>query len=449
MKTRFLLPLLLAPALLFAIEPNVTVNWPQWRGPQGTGVAPDKDLPSEWSSTKNVAWKTAIPGKGYSSPIVWGNRIFLTTAIEGEAIAGRPKGKQHKLGAEDFTHPEAVGWDHKQTLKVLSLDATSGKILWDKSVYDGPMFDSALRYGSYASLTPVTDGKYVYTFFGVEGAYAHDFQGNQIWKATMGEWGTLGTGYGASPVLAGNVLILLCDDDNGENSFIIGLDKNTGKVLWRNKRTTTLTWSSPMLATVNGRTELLTNGLELIISYDPATGKELWRSKGVGANAVSTPVVQGDIAYFATGYPEKRTMAIRLGGSGDITDTPRMLWKYEKGTAYTASNIAYGDYLYLITDKGILSCLDAKTGAVKYDNGRPPTPARYTSSPVAFDGKLFITSEDGDTQVIQAGPEFKVLGTNALEEPVMASPAIAGGSLYIRGTKSLYKVVRNAGPSKN
>jgi outer membrane protein assembly factor BamB len=450
MKTRYLAAcLLIAPALL-AIDPSVTVNWPQWRGPHSAGIAPDKNLPTTWSKTQNVVWKTPIAGRGYSSPIIWGNRIFLTTAIEGALVPGRDKGKAHKLepDKEPFAHPDAVGYDHRQTLKVLALDAPTGKILWDKTVYEGPVFDSVLRYGSYASPTPVTDGKYVYSFFGVEGVYAHDFDGKQIWKANLGEWGTLGVGYGASPLLYGKVLILLCDDDDGSNSFIVGLDKNTGKELWRTKRPTSITWSSPVLAAEGGRAEVLTAGNEFVISYDPATGKELWRIKGLDANAVSTPLVAGDLAFFATGYPSKKTMAIRLGGSGNLDGSSNLLWTYQKGTAYTASNIVYGDYIYLITDKGILSCLDMKTGEVKYDNGRPPSPARYTASPVAFDGKVFITSEDGDTHVIQAGPEFKILGTNSLDEQIMASPAIAGGNLYIRGTANLYKIAAPPAASK-
>jgi outer membrane protein assembly factor BamB len=280
----------------------------------------------------------------------------------------------------------------------------------------------------------VTDGKYVFTFLGPDGVFAHDFQGRQVWKADPGPQGTFGVGYGASPVLYENLLILQCDDDNGEYSAVLALDKKTGKEVWRTKRPTTVGWSSPVVARRAGRDELLTSGNEFVISYDPATGKELWRAKGLENNAVATPVWKDDMVFFSAGYPGKKTLAIRLGGAGDI------VWSYAKGTGYTPSNIAYGDYLYLITDKGILSCLDAKTGDVKYDNGRPPTPARYSASPVAFDGKVFITSEDGDTHVIQAGPEHKLLGTNSLDEPVLASPAIAGGSLYIRGAKNLYKI---------
>ncbi len=436
MHSRLTISIFLSTVLLSAASPDVTVNWPQWRGPNSSGVAPDKNLPTEWSNSKNVAWKTAIPGKGYSSPIVWGNRIFLTTAIQGDLIPGRAKGKTHKLDGEDFVHPDAANWDHIQNIKLLSLDAQSGKILWERTIIDGPMFDSSHSSGSYASLTPVTDGKYVYSYFGTDGLFAHDFDGRQIWKFEPGPCGTVGVGYGASPAISGNMILLQCDDDNGEYSAVIGVDKRTGKEAWRTKRPVTAGWSSPIVV----GNQLLASGNEFVISYDTATGKELWRAKGLESNAVPTPVWKDDMVYFSSGQPVKITLAIRMGGSGDITDTPNMVWKHARGTGYTPSNIVYGDFLYLISDKGILSCLDAMTGAVKYDNGRVPVPSRFSASPVAYDGKLFITSEDGDTHVIAAGPEHKVLRTNSLDEPVMASPAIAGGGVYIRGVRNLYKI---------
>ncbi len=430
--------------LFFVLAPapdSGTTNWPQWRGPQGQGVAEGKNLPSEWSASAHVAWKTALPGRGHSSPIVWDKTIFLTTAEQGDPIEGRPKGKTHKI-PEDFVHPDAQGYDHKQIMKVLALNAVTGKILWEKTVYNGPTFDSAHRAGSFASPTPVTDGKYVYSFFGPEGLYAHDFQGKEIWKASVGEFGSVSVGYGSSPVLYENLVIVLCDDDTGANSTIQAFDKKTGKQVWSSKRPVEVTWTTPVLAKTAKRTELLTNGNEFIISYDPATGKELWRAPGLESNAIATPLVKDDIAVFSTGYPKKKTIAIRLGGSGDLKGTPNILWSYTKGTGYTPSEILYGDYVYLLADNGVLTCLDLKTGEVKYDNGRPAKAGRYTSSPIAYDGKILITSEEGDTTVVQTGPEFKVLNTNSVDEPVYASIAVAGGSLYIRGVNDLFKIAK-------
>lgn len=325
-----LLAFVIDPAL---IDPSTTMNWPQWRGPQSTGVVADKNLPEEWSVTKNIAWKTAIPGRGHSSPIVWGNQIFLTTAIQGDAIEGRAKGKTHKVDdkGNTFSHPDAAGWDHKQKMEVVSIDATTGKILWEKVAYDGPAFDSAHSGNSYASPTPATDGKYVYTFFGPEGVYAHDFKGNQIWKANPGEFGAMSVGYGASPIVHNNLVIVTCDDDNGDNSAILAFDKLTGKQVWRTKRPVEVTWATPVITRRNNRDELLTNGNQFVISYDPATGKELWRAKGVAANAIATPLLKDDLVFFSAGYPKKKTIAVRVGGSGELSDPP--VWSYDKGTA--------------------------------------------------------------------------------------------------------------------
>jgi outer membrane protein assembly factor BamB len=205
-----------------------------------------------------------------------------------------------------------------------------------------------------------------------------------------------------------------------------------------------VSWSTPVLVKSGNRAELVTCGTESIIAYDPATGKEVWRCKGVESNAIPSPVVGHGMVVVSAGFPAKRAFAIKLGGSGDLTDTPNIAWKYDKGTAYVPSPILYGDYIYLITDRGILTCLDAKTGQVKYEGGRVPVPATFTASPVAYDGKVLLTSEDGETFVIKAGPAHEVLRTNSVGEPVYASPAIASGKLFVRGEKHLF-CISNAG----
>lgn len=412
-------------------------NWPQWRGPDGQGISAEKNLPVEWSDKKNIQWKTPIPGKGHSSPIVWDKHIFLTTSVEGATIE-REKPIVHTIQGKEFKHPDWAGSDHKYTLKVLCLDAESGKILWEQAAYEGSMFDYRHKKNTYASPTPVTDGRYVYVSFGSEGVYCYDFKGKLVWKKSLGGIPTLGMGAGTSPVLYENLMILQCDENTGENSFIAAFDKKTGKEVWRVKRPVQVSWTTPVIAKTSKRTELITNGNEWIISYDPATGKEVWRSKGVQSNAIHTPLVGKDMVIVSAGFPAKRTMAIRLGAEGDLTDTPNVLWKYEKGTAYVASPILYGDYVYLISDKGILTCLEAKTGEVKYEGGRVPVPATFMASPVAFDGKLLISSEDGDTFVVKAGTEHEILKTNSIGEPIFTSPALAGGRIYIRGGEHLY-----------
>jgi len=412
-------------------------NWPQWRGPMGTGVSTEKNLPVEWSATKNIQWKAPIPGRGHSSPIVWQNRIFLTTAIEGAVVPGA-KAVKHLMNGKEFVHPDSVGADRKQTFKVICLDRATGKILWEQIAFEGTPHDDRHRKSSYAASTPATDGKHVYTFFGSEGLYAYDMKGKLAWKADLGKLATVGMGTGTSPILYNNLLILQCDEEEGAASFMIGIDTKTGKEVWKTPRKVQISWSTPLLVQTANRAELITSGTEAIIAYDPATGKELWKHKGLESNAIPSPVANKEMVYVSAGFPAKVAMAIRLGQSGDLTDSTNVPWKYSKGTAYVPSPILYGDYLYLTTDRGILTCLDARTGEVKYEGGRVPIPATFTASPVAFDGRILLTSEDGDTFIVKAGPQHEILGTNSLGEPVYASPAIADGRIYIRGEKNLY-----------
>lgn len=412
-------------------------NWPQWRGPDGTGISTEKNLPAEWNTAKNIKWKTAIDGRGHSSPIVWENKIFITTAIEGAEVPGA-KAAKHILGDKEFVHPDSLGANKKHTFKVVALNRDSGKILWQATAWEGTPYDDRHRKSSYAASTPATDGKLVYAYFGSEGMYAYDFNGKLAWKADVGKLANLGMGTATSPILFENLVILQCDEDNGEGSFIVALDKKTGKQVWKTPRKIQISWSTPLLVRTAKRAELIASGTESIIAYDPATGKELWTHKGLESNAIPSPVANNEMVYLVAGYPAKITMAIKLGGSGDLTGTPNVPWQYSKGTAYVPSPILYGDYLYLTTDRGVLTCIDAKTGEVKYEGGRIPIPATFTASPVAFDGKILMTSEDGDTFIVKAGPKHEILGTNSVGEPVYASPAIADGRIYIRGEKNIY-----------
>lgn len=428
---------------LAAAEPDR--GWAQFRGPGGQGVSAEKGLPDDWSATRNVLWKTAIPGRGHSSPVLWEDRIFLTTAIEGEVVPGA-KGVNHVVDGQDFRHPQGVGDDRRHTFKVLALSARDGRMLWERVAHEGLPFDTRHKRGSFASQTPVTDGKRVYAFFGSEGRLlAYDMNGTLAWKAALGGIATVGVGVGTSPVLYQDLVILQCDEDNGDKSFITALHKKTGKEVWRVPRKVQVSWATPVVVRAAGRDELVTSGTEWIIAYAPSTGAELWRAKGLGSNAVPSPVLVGDVVVVSAGYPEKLAMGIRAGGSGDITGTPRVLWKYAKGTAYVPSPIAYGGDVYLVTDKGILTCLDARTGEVKYEGGRVPLPATLMASPVAYDGKILLSSLEGDTFVIKAGPVHEVLRTNTLGEAIAGSPAIARGRIYIRGESHLFAIGVPAG----
>jgi outer membrane protein assembly factor BamB len=431
---------LAAAAVAVASVGARAANWPQWRGPGGQGISDEEQIPLEWSSTRNVAWKTPVAGQGHSQPIVWDNRVFLTSDIEGAPAVGH-KAPEHRIEGEIFKHPDSLGSDKRHRLNVLAFDLATGKQLWERTAYDGTVFDDRHKRSSYAAATPVTDGTRIYAYFGPEGVYAYDFQGNLVWKTSVGQFPLLGMGTGTSPLLYKNLLIIQRDENAGDNSFIAALDTATGKEVWRTRRTVEASWSTPVLVDADGRTELVTNGSQLIVGYDPATGRELWRAKGVESNAIHTPLVGRGLVIATAGFPAKRVIAIRPGGSGDITGTDRIAWQYDKGTAYVVSPILYGDYVYLVSDKGILTCLDAKTGEVKYDGGRVPVPASFMASPVAVRDRLLLTSIDGDTYVIRAGPTHEVIGTNAVGEPVYASLAVSQGRILVRGASHLFCVI--------
>lgn len=418
-------------------------DWPQWRGPGGLGVSDETGLPAEWSPAASILWKTELPGRGHSSPIVWGDRIFVTTSVRGEHLPGR-KAPVH-LGFDlkpGYVHPDSVDVDYRYALKVLAIEATTGRVLWERTAYDGPMYDDRHRKNTYASSTAVTDGRLVYAFFESAGLYCYDLDGNLQWQTSLGGIAKAGLGPGTSPVIYERLVILQCDQEMGDGSFIVALDRYSGKEVWRIPRTNRRSWATPLLVRAGDRTELVASGAESVIAYDPATGRELWRANGVQSHPIPSAVAGHGLVFVTAGSQAKRALAIRLGGSGNLTDSPHVVWRYTKGTAYVPSPILYGRYLYLMTDAGLLTCLDAITGELQYEGGRVPVPATFTASPVAADGRLLLTSEDGDTFVIKAGPSHEVLRTNSVGEPVYASPAIARGRIYIRGERHLFAIGR-------
>jgi len=281
-------------------------NWPQWRGPGGQGVSTETRVPTEWTADTNIRWKTELPGTGMSSPIIWGDRIYVTAVVEGDAVPGQRAVKHRQGKEEDWIHPDSVAADKTHTFKVVSVDATSGKIVWDRTAYEGTVFDARHRRSSFAGPTPATDGVMVYAYFGPEGLFAYDASGALAW--TAGEkFATLGLGTGTSPVLYQNLVIIQRDEDNGEHSALVAYDKKSGKEIWRTKRTIEISWSTPVLVDAGGRTELVTNGNERIIAYDPATGKELWQTAGVQSNAIHTPLIGHGLVIMTAGYPAKKS----------------------------------------------------------------------------------------------------------------------------------------------
>ena len=418
-------------ALLLAAPLSAAENWPGWRGPGGTGISSEETFPVEWNES-NIRWKTPIPGRGHSSPVVWNDRVFLTTSIEGDVVPGREKKPEHDLGGgQIFVHPDMVSHDRRQTMKVFALDATSGAVLWERTAYDGPLADGRHRKSSFASATPVTDGEIVVANFGTEGLYAYGVDGEVKWKQDLGEIRTLGLGYATSPVMHGDLVFVQCDEDTGERSFIAAFDKKTGSEVWRQSRPVQSSWATPVV--VDG--QLVAAGAEFIIAYEPKTGAELWRTQGVASNTIPSPVYGHGLIYMTAGFPAKSVLAIKASEqNADVS------WTYARGTAYVTSPILVGDILYLSTDRGIITALDAKTGEIEYEGGRVPVPATFTASMVAFGDKILQSSEDGDVFVIQAGPEHKVITTNKLGEPIYASPALSNGTLYIRGEQHLYAI---------
>jgi outer membrane protein assembly factor BamB len=419
--------------LFFGI--SVSAEWLNFRGPGGNGTSILKTLPDTWSGSQNVAWKTPIPGKGHSSPIIAGGKIFLTSAIEGAPIPGQ-KAVKHVMQGQTFVHPQTAAEDVKVTLKAICVDAATGKIAWERTLYEGPVYDGRHQFNTYASPTPLSDGKNVYFYFESQGLYAFDLNGKQLWKLSIGGVAKMGLGAGTSPVLAGGHVVLVADDDNGENSFIYGISPRNGEIAWKTRRKASVSWNSPIVARHNNRDIVIAPATEQVTAYDPATGKELWTGPGIEGYAAASPVTAHGLVFPNSYHPVKKVLAMRI----DPAAKDRLAWQYDKGTAYIPSPIAYGDHLYLIGGNGMLSCLEALTGKVIYEGKRVPKSARFTASPVAFDGKLLLTSEEGDTFVVRAGPEHEVLRTNSLGEPVFASLALDADSIYIRGAQHLYRI---------
>ena len=405
-------------------------NWPQWRGPNGQGISTDTSLPTEWAPDRNIAWKTPL-AHGYSSPVIWGDRIFLTAAIEGEVVPGViPESVRIKM-----PHPDSVAGDRKHTLKLLALDARTGKLVWERTAYEGPVFDARHRRSTFAGPSAITDGTMVFAYFGPEGLYAFDVTGKPRWSV-IEKFHTMGLGTGTSPVLHENLVIIQRDQDE-QTSVVVVYDKGTGKEVWKTPRPVDISWSTPVLVQVDGRTELVTNASQHVIGYDASTGRELWRTRGVESNAIHGPLVGKGLVVVTAGFPAKRIVAIRPGNQ---PEDRRIAWEYTKGTGYVLTNILYGDYVYLSTDNGILTCLDAATGKVLYEGGRPPKPTHFMGSAVAYKGLIAMTSQDGDTYMIKAGPKHEIVRVNTIDEPVYSSAALANGRVYIRGEKHLYAI---------
>ena len=417
-------------------------HWPQWRGPFFNGMARG-DAPTIWSDTSNVKWKTEIPGKGHSTPVVWGDRIFLTTAIPtGKPAAPAPtsspdvqgEGRRGR-GAGGDTAPQP-----EQRFEVLCLDRKTGKILWQKTAKVAAPHEGYHRvYGSFASNSPVTDGEHVYAFFGSRGLYAYDFSGKLVWQKDFGVQMRikLGFGEGIAPLLDGNRLFLVFDHEAG--SFMVALDKRNGKELWRVTRDELTSWSTPLAIEHAGRRQVVVAATKKVRSYDPETGKVIWEVAGLGGNVVPAPVYQNGIVYVMSGFRDPRLMAIKLGKEGDLTGTDSVLWSQTRGLAYTTSPVLHDNKLFFVTDNGLISAYNGTTGEAFFAQTRLPKTYNFKASPVGATGKLYLATEDGDVVVLKMGEKLEVIATNTLSDQVfIASPVIAGGELFLRSQNTLF-----------
>jgi outer membrane protein assembly factor BamB len=427
--------LLLLPAALLAADDD----WPRWRGPNDDGMARG-DAPLEWSDTTNVAWRTAIPGRGHSSPVLWDDRIFVTTAVP---VGGTVPPNSTETARRGPGGGAGTGRGHK--LVVLCLDRDTGNVLWERvAKTTTPHEGYHQRYGSFASNSPVTDGSHIYAFFGSRGLYVYDLDGRLAWQKEFPPMRMRNQfGEGVAAVLDENTLYLKFDQEEG--SYMLALDKRTGKELWRVERDEVSSWSPPLVIQHNGRKQVVVSASGKVRSYEAATGKVLWECAGLGTNVIPAPVRAGDVVIAMSGHRSPNLLAIRLGRDGDLTGTDAVAWTNDRGNSYTASPLLHDNKLYFVTDSGMLSCLDARTGEPYYRQQRLPKPYNFKASPVGANGKLYLATEDGDVVVVKMGADYEVLATNTLpDQTFIATPAVAGGSLYLRSQEALY-CIRSGG----
>jgi outer membrane protein assembly factor BamB len=428
-------------------------NWPSFRGANASGVAEGKPTPTTWNVEKgeNILWKTPIPGLAHASPVVWGDKLFITTAISSNPKPFLRVGLYGDVDSDkDLT---------KHTWRVYCLDKRTGKILWDRVATEGvPKIKRHIK-ATHANSSPATDGKYVVAFFGAEGLYCYDVKGKLQWKQDLGlldsgwfydpdyQWGMA-----SSPIIYKNLVIVQCDVQ--KNSFIAAYDIKTGKEVWKTSREEIPSWGTPTIYEGKTRVELITNATRAARSYDPMTGKELWRMSGNPEVTATTPIVAHDLIYIVNHYrPNQPIYAIKPGATGDIslkdgkTTNDFIAWSYQRGGSYMPTPVVYGEYLYICQNQAILRCLNAKTGEVAYQN-RIGEGGSYSASPVAADGKVYLSSEDGAVFVIKAGNKYEMLAKNEMGEVLMATPAISDGMIFVRGQNNLFCIADKSNGTK-
>ena len=447
------IPLLLFVAWPVAAQSSADRFWGQWRGPEASGVARFGNPPIEWSETTNVAWKVEVPGRGSASPIVWGDKVFLLTAVP----VGGPDTEAATVGDVRSSQPNSRASGRgrrggrgrgqrpilRQRFTVMAFDRMTGEVVWEQVARDEvPHEGYQQANGSYAAGSAVTDGEYLFAFFGSWGLYAYDLDGRLQWEVDLGtRIMRNGFGEGTTPTLHGDTLVVTWDHIGGQ-SFIVALDKRTGDERWRVNRDEIDTWATPLVVQHAGRAQVVAPAMDRVSSYDLETGEVVWQSRGTTMNAIPSPVHADGIVYVMSGYRGNNLQAIRLADAhGDLAGTDALVWQLDRDTPYVPSPLLYDDALYVIkSNDGILSVFDRLTGRPYYQLQRLEGVPNIFASPVGAAGRVYITGREGTTLVIRQGPSYEVMASNTLDDGFDASPAVVDNELYLRGYRFLYKV---------
>lgn len=398
-----------------AAATDVDAQWPQWRGPLANGVAPTATPPVEWAEDTNIRWKVSIPGSGHASPIVWGDNLYLLTAVESPTDSS------------------------KVQYIVMALDRADGSTVWERVAREESPYEGTHNTNTRASGSAITDGRHVYASFGSQGLYCYDMEGTPKWDVDLGDMTTRNAfGEGASPALHGDRLVVAWDHEGA--SFIVALDANTGDEIWREDRSESTSWNTPIIVEHNGVAQVVVNATNMIKSYDLADGSLIWECGGMTTNAIPSPVHADGTVYVMSGFRGSALVAIDLDkATGDITGTDAVIWTKDRDTPYVPSPLLTGGALYYLKgNNGILSALDSGTGDPLYPAQRLDGIGNVYASPVAADGRVYLADRDGATIVIAEGAEFTVLATNVLDDGVSATPALVDGEIYLRGHCYLY-----------
>lgn len=409
-------------------------NWHQWRGPEANGVSRTARPPLEWSEERNIKWKVEVDGTGTSTPIIWGDRVFLLTAIETAKIdPSLPRPEDQPQRVFDIKYPNT-----SYLFVVLCLDRETGQERWRRIAGERIPHEGHHGHNSFASASPTTDGERLYCWFGSQGLFCFDLLGKKLWERDLGK-ATVGAslGEGCSPVVHDGHLVIV--RDHGGQSSIHVLDAKTGKTLWRQERDEPNAWATPRVIGHNGKTQVITAASNFVRSYALEAGQILWQCSGLTGNVIPCPVVEGDIVYCMSGYEGYSVLALPITETGDLSGSDKIVWSKNRGTPYVPSPLLYDGMLYFNqSSKAILSCLDARTGDTIIDRTRLPGISSVYASPVGAAGHIYITGRKGTTLVLKRSQELKVVATNRLDERIDASPALVGDQLFLRGHGSLY-----------